>query len=67
MPFAGTTNIQDYLADDTGGRRFWPVSVGAINFEKLRQDRDQLWAEAVYLYERPDARWWLSAADKKRF
>ena len=63
--FGGTTNRQDYLTDDTGGRRFWPVSVGAINLEQLRQDRDQLWAEAVHLYKQPDARWWLSAEDEK--
>jgi hypothetical protein len=54
--FAGTTNEvgQAYIADLTGARRFWPTHVGecrAVNVPLLKQDRDQLWAEAVEAYE----------------
>ena len=61
--FAGTTNRSDYLTDDTGGRRFWPVVVGAVKLNDLNQDRAQIWAEAVALY-RAGARWWLDRADE---
>lgn len=33
--------------DLTGARRFWPVEVGTVDLAALRQDRDQIWAEAA--------------------
>lgn len=47
---AGTTNVSDWLKDETGGRRFWPFTATKINFDLLRKHRDQLWAEALYQY-----------------
>jgi len=68
--FIATTNLDTWLKDETGGRRYWPVRCKGvdINGERLidtdaiRRDRDQLWAEALALY-RSDAKWWLDDAE----
>lgn len=61
--FAMTTNQDEYLKDETGNRRWLPVAtVGNANTDWLRENRDQLLAEALYrvrelketTYEFPD-------------
>ncbi len=48
--FAGTTNEQTYLIDPTGARRFLPIACGKIDIGAIKEDRDQLWAEALQLF-----------------
>lgn len=50
----GTSNEREFLKDDTGNRRFWPIDVGKSTplknvFEDLQKVIDQMWAEA-YCY-----------------
>ncbi len=56
--FIGTTNSSDYLLDQTGGRRFWPIACGRIDLGALADDRGQLWAEAFHM-QQAGAPWWL--------
>lgn len=52
--FAASTNESEYLKDPTGNRRWWPVRVavtGPIDIDALADHRDQLWAEALHLFE----------------
>lgn len=51
----GTTNLEAYLLDATGARRFWPTKVEKFNVEKIRLDRDQLWAEAAHREEKGES------------
>ena len=54
--FMGTTNNDRYLAHDMGARRFWPLKVPAhiktIELEKVKEDREQLFAEALVRYKK---------------
>jgi len=58
--FAGTTNNEGegFLRDPTGSRRFWPIEVGDIDIDGLEEARDQLWGEAVAMYQ-AGVQWWL--------
>jgi putative DNA primase/helicase len=56
--FAATTNEREYLEDPTGNRRIWPVHCdGPVDLAGLQRDREQLWAEAVALYQAATP-WW---------
>ena len=44
--FVGTTNQQEFLADETGNRRWLPVQVDGGDVAAIERDRLQLWAEA---------------------
>lgn len=61
--FVGTTNDPTFLADTTGDRRFWVVTCGEVDLEKLEAWRDQLWAEAVARLQ-AEENWWLDKAQE---
>jgi putative DNA primase/helicase len=66
--FACTINPEagGYFADRTGNRRYWPVQCTKLDIEGLAKARDQIWAEARAVYEKPmpsaqrpvASRWW---------
>lgn len=65
--FAGNTNRTDaYLKDKTGNRRYWMARVGiVIQLEKLRHDREQLYAEAYWLWASGEP-WWILDKDTQK-
>jgi predicted P-loop ATPase len=55
--FIGTTNTDDWIKDETGGRRFWPVKVVHVDLEWVAEYRDQLFAEAREAFEGGEPHW----------
>ena len=64
--FAGTTNRDDWVMDDTGARRFWRVLTGSIDLVWLSQHREQLFAEAVYRLEASEPYWHVPEQEARR-
>jgi len=62
----GSTNLDSFLHDATGSRRFWVVPVGAVNLPLLREWREQLLAEAVALYRKGEQHWLTDAEELRR-
>jgi predicted P-loop ATPase len=59
--FCGSVNQETYLQDETGNRRFWPLTCGKIDTDRLELDVVQLWAEALHLYK-AGHKWYPEAA-----
>jgi predicted P-loop ATPase len=55
----GSTNKPDILQDSTGDRRFWIIDIyhneQAIDIDKVREERDQLWAAAYAFYKKGES------------
>jgi hypothetical protein len=49
----GTTNLEHPLSDPTGNRRYWPAVCRYIDLDYIKDNRDQIWAEAydAYLFD----------------
>jgi len=60
---AGTANRSEWNPDQTGGRRFLPITCGTIDTDYLTEVRDQLFAEAKARYDRGES-WWDVPVDQ---
>lgn len=48
--FAASTNEERWNATPYGGRRFWPVPVRHVSIPKILDEREQIFAEAMFRY-----------------
>jgi predicted P-loop ATPase len=73
--FVGTTNDDDYLRDESGNRRYWPVRLRdgwRIDLDRLAEVKDDLWAEAATIEASgeplviPEALWPQVAAEQAK-
>src|SRR5215212_7123557 len=67
----GTTNEQRFLRDPSGNRRFWPVEIERFDLKALRENRDQMWAEASYFEKQGESirlaqELWAKAAEEQQ-
>lgn len=67
---AASTNRAQYLTDDTGNRRYWPIVTAEFGIAGLARDREQIWAQALAEYRSWQAgslegAWWPHSAELK--
>ena len=55
--FVGSSNQKEFLVDETGNRRWLPVNVAHVDTDAIESDREQLWAEAVVLFDKAGVVW----------
>jgi predicted P-loop ATPase len=53
----GTGNNEGFLDDDTGERRWLPMTVGVVDVAAVRTARDQLWAEGIARFKANGVEW----------
>lgn len=53
----GSTNEDQFLADETGNRRFMLLPVDSLDIDWVVANRDQVWAEAVYRWASGEPHW----------
>ena len=64
--FVGSTNESYFLKDTTGNRRYWIVRCdGSVNIDSLKEQRDQLFAEAVHRYKNKESWWEVPEAEQR--
>ena len=49
--FIATTNKPQFLSDTTGNRRWLPLPTGQVNVDGIKENLEQLWAEAFVLFD----------------
>ncbi len=60
--FIGSTNKREWANDETGMRRFFPVHCPNIDREAIKDAKNQLWAEADFIYKKAiknREEWWI--------
>lgn len=53
----GSTNNYEFLSDHTGNRRWLPIVVKTPQAHLIKKDCLQIWAEAIYLFEKHGVLW----------
>lgn len=53
----GSVNHSEYLTDSSGNRRYWPIWADKVNIEWLKDNREQLWAEALHRFRQGEIHW----------
>lgn len=66
-PDSGSGGTASFLADPSGSRRFWIITVPKdwiIPRDKVQAMRDEVWADALDAYEAGE-RWWFDRSEDK--
>ncbi|HOX59663.1 MAG TPA: VapE family protein, partial [Verrucomicrobiota bacterium] len=64
--FVGSTNRREWGFDETGMRRFLPITCTEINLDYVRDHREALWAEALQRFQAGESWWDIPDAEREQ-
>jgi putative DNA primase/helicase len=64
--FFATTNDDEPLHDPTGNRRWWVVSVDAVDTDLVKSEYEQVWAEAMEAWRQGEQHWLEPELEQQR-
>lgn len=65
--YISTVNVEDFLKDETGSRRYWVIPISTINRDKIIAiDKERFWGTVYSLWKSEEVEYFLTKAEREQ-